>query len=106
MVFSTYHENLDKFEYYTSPPEDWGDVDKKRVKKHFEDFNLARRYAIKAAERLRIVMLQIKSMKEAGIDSGDIQSAFLQPGVDAAPFLNHWQKGMYQALIKYYERSK
>lgn len=102
-IFATYHVGNDgepgDFEYYISPPGGWSEVDKLRVRKHFEDFDLAKRYAIKAAEQLGTVLKQIKNMELAGLDSGVIQSVLLQPGVDAAPFVNHWQKGMYQALM-------
>lgn len=90
------------FEYYVSPPGGWSDVDKKRVGKHFEDFDLARRYAIKAAEHVGVVLRQIDSLERAGLDAAIIEDCVLQPGVDSAQFPNHWQKGMYQALIRCY----
>ncbi|MGM0496126.1 MAG: HNH endonuclease [Bacillota bacterium] len=103
-IFATYHTKNDgepgEFKYYTSPPEDWTEIDAQRVKKHFKDFNLGKRYAIKAAELLGTVLQQIKYMHQAGINNKVIQSVLLQPGVDAAPFVNHWQKGMYQALMQ------
>jgi len=102
-VFAIYHVSSDEepgeFEYYVSPPEYWPEVDKRRVRKHFEDFKLAKRYATKAAEQLGTVLRQIESIEQLRLDSRDIHSIILQPGVDAAPFVNHWQKGMYQALI-------
>lgn len=102
-IFATYHTGNNgepgDFEYYTSPPEGWSDVDKLRVRKHFKDFDLAKRYATKAAELLGTVLNQIKTMGQAGLEIGVIKSILLQPGVDAAPFVNHWQKGMYQALM-------
>ncbi len=108
-VFATYHagnyEDPGEFEYYTLPPEYWTEVDKQRVRKHFRDFNLARRNATKAAEQLGTVLQQIKNMRQAGIDRRDIQSVLLQPGIDVVPFVNHWQKGMYQALILHIEDS-
>jgi hypothetical protein len=102
-IFATYHAGNNgepgEFEYYTSPPEGWPEADKLRVRKHFKDFDLAKRYATKAAELLGTVLNQIKTMKQAGLENGVIQSVLLQPGVDAAPFVNHWQKGMYHALL-------
>ena len=102
-IFATYHAGNNgepgEFEYYTSPPEGWSEVDKLRVRKHFKDFDLAKRYATKAAEMLGTVLNQIKTMEQAGLENGVIQSTLLQPGVDAAPFVNHWQKGMYHALL-------
>lgn len=99
-IFATYHDGNDtqpgEFEYHTQPPCHWSEVDKARVRKHFKDFNLAKRYGIQAGRQLRTVLRQIKCVKESG---GNFKSSLLQPGIDAAPFANHWQKGMYQALL-------
>lgn len=104
-IFATYISFDDvepgEFEYYASPPKEWPDIDKKRALRHFADFNLAKRYATKAAEQLGTVLGQIKAMQQASLGVGDIQSILLQPGVDAAQFPNHWQKGMYQSLIQF-----
>lgn len=103
-IFATYHEgNATKpgeFEYYTLPPDNWSAVDKARVRKHFKDFNLAKRYGDKAGQQLGTVLLQINRMEKAGVDRENIKNCLLQSGVDAAPFANHWQMGMYQTLIK------
>jgi hypothetical protein len=102
-IFATYNAGYDgepgEFEYIAIPPEEWREVEKQKARKHFRDFGLARRYATKAAEHLGIVLLQIESLREAGLDSETISTSLLRPGVDAAPFVNHWQKGMYQALM-------
>jgi hypothetical protein len=102
-IFAKYHagNNMEpgEFEYYASPPEGWSEVEKLRVRKHFNDFDLAKRYATKAAELLGTVLNQIKAMEQVGLESGDIRSVLLQPVVDSVPFVNHWQKGMYQALM-------
>ncbi|WP_020481290.1 HNH endonuclease [Methylomonas sp. MK1] len=102
-IFAIYHAGDERepgvFEYYTSPPGGWSEVDKLRVRKHFEDFDLAKRYATKAAEQLGTVLSQIKTMEQASLNKDMIRNVLLQPGVDAAPFVNHWQKGMYQALM-------
>lgn len=105
-IFATYTAGNEgdpgEFVYYASPPDGWPEVDKQRAQKHFTDFDLAKRYATKAAEQLGTVLTQINYMEQANIDINVIQSVLLQPGVDAAQFSNHWQKGMYQALIQYY----
>jgi hypothetical protein len=102
-IFARYNggnnEEPGEFKYYVLPPEEWSEVDKLRVHKHFKDFDLAKRYTTKAAEILGTVLNQIKHMEQTGLDIKVIQSVLLQPGVDSAPFVNHWQKGMYQALI-------
>ena len=101
-IFAIYYagngEEPGEFEYFVNPPDGWCEVDKQRVRKHFADFDLARRYTTKAAELLGTVLLQIDSLCHAGIDSETINAALLQPGIDAAPFVNHWRMGMFQAL--------
>ena len=102
-IFAGYHTGNNgepgDFEYYISPPDGWSEVDKLRVLKHFKDFDLAKRYATKAAEQFGTVLNQVAVMERAGLDKGVIRNVLLQPAVDAAPFVNHWQKGMYQAII-------
>lgn len=104
-VFATYHDDHGggpgNFEYFVRPPDEWDEVDKQRVKNHFADFNLARRYAIKAAELLDTVLRQMQRLREAGLNSESIKNALLQPGIDTAQFVNHWQVGMYQALMDF-----
>lgn len=102
-IFAIYHASNDgepgEFEYFASPPEGWPEVEKQKANKHFKDFCLSRRYATKAAEHLGTLLAQIESLRQAGLDSETISTALLQPGLDASPFTNHWQKGMYQALM-------
>lgn len=87
--------------YYVQPPADWDQVHKDRVHQHFADFGLAKRYAIKAAELLGTTEAQITTMKLRGVSNETIRSDLLVPGIDKAPFINHWQKGMFQALYKW-----
>jgi hypothetical protein len=102
-IFAKYNASNDgepgEFEYFASPPEEWREFEKQKARKHFRDFGLARRYATRAAEHLGIVLLQIEFLRQVGLDSETISTALLRPGVDASPFVNHWQKGMYQALM-------
>lgn len=107
-IFATYISDDDiepgRFEYYALPPECWSEIEKKRVQRHFVEFDLAKRYATKAAEQLGTVLSQIRSMEQANLDIATIQSILLQPAIDAALFSNHWQKAMYQALNHYLHR--
>lgn len=103
-VYATYTEaaNNDEpgnFVYYTSPPDSWSDIEKHRVEKHFRNFSIPKRYATKAAEQLGTILMQINNLRQLGLDNQSIIDVLLQAGVDKAPFVNHWQTGMYQALI-------
>lgn len=86
------------FEYYVNPPADWSELDKAKVRKHFLDFNLAKRFGIKAGQELNIAWQQIKSFQKCGLDN-QINNLLLSPRVENALFINHWQRGMYQALM-------
>lgn len=107
-IFADYVDRNDggpgRFEYYVSPPEVWPEVDKQRAQRHFEEFDLAKRYATKAAEQLLTVLNQIKSMEQQGIVFSVIKKTILQPAIEVDLFSNHWQKGMYQALCTHYEK--
>lgn len=85
--------------YLTIPPHHWSAVDKLRVQKHFEGFDLPKRYSTKAAELLGTTVSQIRNMRRSGQSDPEIVHVLLTPGVNGAPFTNHWQKGMFQALI-------
>ena len=102
-IYATYNKAANdepgEFEYYTSPPDDWSEIDKQRISKHFIIFNIAKRYGTKAAEQLGTVLEQIKRLKERDLDNQTVIDVILQPGIDKAPFVNHWQYAMYQALI-------
>jgi len=92
------------FKYYVLPPEAWPEVDKQRAWRHFEVFDLAKRFATKAAEQLGTVLGQIRSMEQADLDISVIKSVLLQPAIEKAQFSNHWQKAMYQALCSHYTK--
>lgn len=86
--------------YFVQPPAEWDQVHKDRVHQHFSDFGLAKRYAVKAAELLGTTEAQISAMRKRGVSDATICSDLLTPGIENAPFINHWQKGMFQALYK------
>lgn len=104
-VFAIYHaeENGEpgNFEYFVNAPHEWPEVDKQRARRHFCDFDLARRYATKAAQLTATVLNQIAALQAVGLDNEVINTALLAPGVHEAPFANHWQRGMYQALMSW-----
>lgn len=84
--------------YYVSPPVGWNNTDIDRINQHFSDFNLGKRYSVKAAQLLGTTNAQIARMRRRGTSNEVICSDLLDPGIEEAPFINHWQKGMYQAL--------
>lgn len=82
-------------EYYISCPEEWSNIDKKRAEKHFDEFNIAKRYGIQAAEQLSIEIDKRKNTLKS-LSKGKFRS-YLLDGINAS-FVNHWRSIMYQAL--------
>lgn len=88
-------------QYYADPPQEWQKVHKERVQKHFNDFGLAKRFSVKAAQLLKTTLGQIDSLKNLNLPNATIRTVLLVPGINNAPFINHWQRGMFQALYDY-----
>jgi len=83
-------------EYYASPPCHWILTDKERVKTHFHDFELSKRYSIQAAEELSILVDQRKGIMK---NMSPVEfRAHLLSLVEAPIFINHWKKIMYHCL--------
>jgi hypothetical protein len=101
-IFATYSSDANgepgRFLYFVRTPASWDQVDTARAKNHFASFDLAHKYGLKAAQAVATVLGQIKSLTDYGLPKADVMQAILQPGIDGAPFANHWQRGMYQAL--------
>jgi 5-methylcytosine-specific restriction endonuclease McrA len=101
-IFASYHKDddgeLGNFEYRIERPVNWNEEDVARAVYHFNAFGLAHKYALKAAQSLATVKGQIDAMIDRADSYDDIWHVVLQPGIEGVPFLNHWQRGMYQAL--------
>jgi hypothetical protein len=87
-----------RIEYCVSPPDNWPEVDKARAQRHFEEFGVADKYATQASEMVGVTLAQIEALREAMLDDAFIVKNILDPGERKAPFVNHWSRGMYQAL--------
>lgn len=109
-IFAQYAEPNDgspgQFRYFVQAPLEWCEVDKRRVDAHFRKFGLAKRYAVKAAEGLGTTLAQIQRLKCMGLDGQTICDVLLRPGVDRAPFVNHWQTGKFQALVTFMQSDR
>lgn len=83
--------------FYTQSPAYWDSEDMDRINKHFNDFDLAKRYSIQAAEELStLIYLRKGTMRDF---SSDCFGQYLRSIADSlSSFANHWKKVMYQAL--------
>ncbi|EAT15466.1 HNH endonuclease [Desulfuromonas acetoxidans] len=86
-------------EYFVQPPEHWEDTQKLRVKKHFNDFNLDLRFSKEAGPRLVTYLAQIQALLQIPLELEVAKNTILQPAIDAAPFVNHWERIMCLALM-------
>lgn len=86
-------------EYFVQPPEHWEEAQKRRVEKHFNDFNLDLRFSKEAAPRLIIYLGQIQALAMLPLELELAKSTILQPVISSSPFINHWERVMCEALM-------
>lgn len=86
-------------EYFVQPPEHWSDAQKRRVEKHFVDFSLGLRYSKEAGVRLITYLAQIQTLQQLPLDLAVAKSIILQPAINTARFINHWERVMCLALM-------
>lgn len=86
-------------EYFVQPPEHWSHAQKRRVKNHFDDFDLGLRFSKEAGPRLVTYLEQIRTLIQIPLELEVAKSTILQPAINASPFLNHWERVMCLALM-------
>lgn len=86
-------------EYFVQPPEHWEDAQKRRVEKHFNDFDLELRFSKEAGPRLVTYLAQIHALTQIPLELEVAKSTILQPVINSAPFLNHWERVMCLTLM-------
>ncbi|AJQ94880.1 hypothetical Protein YC6258_02842 [Gynuella sunshinyii YC6258] len=98
-IFARYiQEDSDQpgvFEFYTSPPSQWSDIDKARVNKHFCEFDIGARYSVKAAQEISDVFAQRRLF--SCVD--EFKRTNLEPVIANASFANYWKRVMYIGLL-------
>ncbi|PTO53912.1 endonuclease [Vibrio splendidus] len=87
-------------EYFVSPPDYWEDDQKKRVEKHFEEFDLALRFSKEAGPRLATLLSQYRGLLDLQIDAESSKGVIFQRTIDESPFVNHWERVMCLALME------
>ncbi|WP_434518100.1 HNH endonuclease [Pseudomonas sp. NFX1] len=86
-------------EFYVSCPLVWSAEQKKRVRTHFKEFGLKKRYAVEAAEELSTLSPRLKMYHQQ--DSIDEIRKQLNETltVERAKHQNSWMTAMYAALV-------
>lgn len=87
------------FEYSVVTPENWSEIDRSRVEKYFVDFDLSKRFRTQAAKHLKVVLGQMNRNLRKGVPVEEIIEDILEPALEDCESVNHWQYGMYKALI-------
>jgi len=102
-IFANYIEaTIDEpaaIQYFVQPPQHWEDSHKRRVEKHFHDFNLALRFAKEAGARLVTLIPQIEGLTNFGLNGEDIKNTLIRPAIRSTLFINHWERVMLLALL-------
>ncbi|ELP5931455.1 HNH endonuclease [Vibrio vulnificus] len=87
-------------EYFVSPPQNWEPIDKQRVKKHFDDFDLGLRFSKEASSRLVALLPQYEALLAAQVGEDVAKNIIFQTVIDTSPFINHWERVMCLALME------
>ena len=84
-------------EYLVVPPASWSEIDKARAHTHFNDFGLAVRYSVQAAEELATLVDQRKKFMNS-FTANQFSDYLMSVGNTTSLFINHWKKVMYKTL--------
>lgn len=84
--------------FYVQPPKHWKGIPQQRVITHFEEFDLARRFSIEAADELSgLNPLLLEYFEKGGKEAikFDLET---KAKVELKNYKNSWKTAMYQAL--------
>lgn len=102
-IFARYIAGIDAepgvIEYFVRAPEYWDYSQKKRVEKHFNDFDLDLRFSKEAGPRLITFLAQIQELTRIPLELELAKRTILQPAINSATFPNHWERVMCLALM-------
>lgn len=83
--------------YHASAPEDWSLTDQQRVVRHFQDYKLAERYRLQAAEEISSI-INLRSRSLSKLSHEDFRDYLRDSANDENLFINHWRRVLYRAL--------
>ena len=86
-------------EYFVDPPAYWSNAQKRRVEKHFNDFDLGVRFSKEAGPRLLTYLEQMRSVMRYDVSIEEAKESILQPVIDTQPVVNHWDRVMCSTLM-------
>jgi hypothetical protein len=84
--------------YFVRAPAHWDSISKSRVQSHFDNFNLAYRYAIQASDELAGKKYSLDSYKKENGTDALVRLLQNDAKSHAKNHINSWQTALYQAL--------
>lgn len=85
-------------EYFVNPPIYWDDISKCRVKAHFDDYDLAKRFSIQASNELAMLNSNFSLFS---LNSIEIKKQLKEKELTHKNMhLNSWESALYQALVE------
>lgn len=87
-------------DYRVDPPSKWDPSLRKRVERHFIDFDLKARFAIEAATELGALRFTLKRLHNLAGRTAVAQHLAVIAGGEEQLFKNSWKTALYQALAR------
>ena len=84
--------------YYVKTPDTWGDISKERVRTHFNDFNLSKRFSVEAADELTSLISMLNDYSADTSAEGVRNNLEREAMNEYKIHKNSWKTAMYQAL--------
>ena len=85
-------------DYLVEPPACWDEALRKRIGRHFDDFDLKERFAIEAATELGALRFTLKGLHALAGRAAVVQHLAAVASGEGTLFRNSWKTAMYQAL--------
>lgn len=84
--------------YYVCPPLTWHEDTRQRALKHFEDFKLAKRFSVEAADEISSVSDSFSESIEYLSDQEVRRQLVRKSNAEFQKYKNSWKTALYQAL--------
>ncbi|SUC10274.1 Uncharacterised protein [Pasteurella canis] len=93
------NDNVIHINYYVSPPNNWREDKKSKVKFHFDKFKLDKRFSIEASNNLSEITNELKHHKKKNKPISEFISDNLDIKLETYSHRkNHWALALYQAI--------
>ncbi len=87
-------------DYRAEPPATWDKALRKRIKKHFDGFNLKARFSVEASTELGSLRFTLKRLHKMAGRAAVVQHLSVIAAGEAEQFKNSWKTALFQALAE------